>query len=465
MAGLFEHLQLRQEMISFQEKDPFPLKIEEQFKSISDKVRRGVESFGIATSKEVEMIEKLVFDRFGMQIKLVTDSPNLAAIIPFHLNENAILMDDIWKDLGYTRHQAVFKEDIGSEFKGWVDPVKVKMGGDFSKFRAILYFNFNDLFSLGLTIRECVAVLLHELGHNWYACEYTSRMDEVNTILSDSVKFLKDGGSDKAIQMVRSNLRKNKIEISEETVRGLTSSNPIVLTKAAFSMLTETTYSQMMSGKYNETSFEQLADNFSARFGYGQDIVTGLEKLYPGGVRYKYYFDMLQAFNQATAIVKRWVMMVGGLIFISNSQSVLGQAGIGVIINLLFNWIKVVNFVLITIIATIVFINQSGDAGRPSTYDDLVFRFNRVRLQLVEEIKQTKLPKAEVKRLIASYEQISKMIEGVKQYRGPIDFLFNTFNPKDRNAKSSIERQQALENMLSNPIFVAAAKLDTTLSK
>jgi hypothetical protein len=49
----------------------------------------------------------------------------------------------------------------------------------------------------------------------------------------------------------------------------------------------------------------------------------------------------------------------------------------------------------------------------------------------------------------------------MSSFRGPIDWFFNTFNPRDRRAKTSIERQQAIEGLLSNELFVKALSIQT----
>ena len=117
-------------------------------------------------------------------------------------------------------------------------------------------------------------------------------------------------------------------------------------------------------------------------------------------------------------------------------------------------------YLAVIVITTAIIINSSGEAGRDYTYDDFVKRYNRARNEVVEMIKTKKLTNAQAKEAIASYEEIGKIIKGARTYRGPLDFLFNTLNPKDRRAKTSIERQQAIEDLMSNELFVVSMRAE-----
>jgi hypothetical protein len=73
------------------------------------------------------------------------------------------------------------------------------------------------------------------------------------------------------------------------------------------------------------------------------------------------------------------------------------------------------------------------------------------------------LTNKDIKALIDKIEMISKTIGRGETYRGPLDFLFNTLNPKDRRAKNSIERQQAIEALFGNELFVKSLELKSML--
>ena len=162
---------------------------------------------------------------------------------------------------------------------------------------------------------------------------------------------------------------------------------------------------------------------------------------------------MIMAFVNAYLIYKTFVYSV----------EVLTDGKIRSAFSLLVKMIAIQRLI-VSVIAGYLLINSSGEAGRDYTYDDFVKRYNRARNEVVEMIKTKKLTNAQAKEAIAAYEQIGKIIQGARTYRGPLDFLFNTLNPKDRRAKTSIERQQAIEDLMSNELFVASLRAELALA-
>ena len=114
--------------------------------------------------------------------------------------------------------------------------------------------------------------------------------------------------------------------------------------------------------------------------------------------------------------------------------------------------------IVFAVLFAYVSIRTAGEDGRDFTYDDLHKRYNRIRLQVIEMIKTKQLNKVQADEAVKTVEFIAKLIDGVKPYRGPLDFLFNAFNPKDKRAKNSIARQQAIEDLMGNNLFVASLK-------
>ncbi len=311
--------------------------------------------------------------------------------------------------------------------------------------------NFNMLYEmLKRNVRRTVAVFLHEIGHGFYACAYTNRMDETNQIISAAMRKSVEAKENK-VEVLYKEFKDKGMEIRKETLQGLTSKDPIALGKTAFDLTNEVVYSQMTSSKYNETSFEQLADNFAARLGYGKELVEALENLTPFGVRFNYLFMMYVSAMNSWNIVNNILNCVFYFLNLTNKDRMFN-------IMEFFQVFKVIRVLLYSVVMLAYMVYTSGEAGKDYTYDDLVKRYNRVRNQMIEMIKKKQLSKAQAHNVIRSIEQIGELIKGCSAYRGPLDFLFNTFNPKDRRAKSSIERQQAIEDLMSNPLFVVALK-------
>ena len=456
MTGLFAQAKLRMEEIAFQPEHKVGSLLEEQVKTIYEKIKDGWHDFEIEKCDEVKAIEKIVFNEFGLRIQINASSQNPAAIIPFHLNENAILMDDYFKGTGFLKEQEFLKNKSKTK-SGWVDENKIKLGGIFSEYINTVFMNFNMLYEmLKRNVRRTVAVFLHEIGHGFYACAYTNRMDETNQIISAAMRKSVEAKENK-VEVLYKEFKDKGMEIRKETLQGLTSKDPIALGKTAFDLTNEVVYSQMTSSKYNETSFEQLADNFAARLGYGKELVEALENLTPFGVRFNYLFMMYVSAMNSWNIVNNILNCVFYFLNLTNKDRMFN-------IMEFFQVFKVIRVLLYSVVMLAYMVYTSGEAGKDYTYDDLVKRYNRVRNQMIEMIKKKQLSKAQAHNVIRSIEQIGELIKGCSAYRGPLDFLFNTFNPKDRRAKSSIERQQAIEDLMSNPLFVVALKAKISAS-
>lgn len=307
---------------------------------------------------------------------------------------------------------------------------------------------------MGMNAKEITAVLLHELGHGFYACAYSSRMDRCNQILNDALRKGNNEDKNKFVEITYKELKGKYPEIRKEAVQNLTSANPVIVCSGAYKILTEAVYQQQESSKYDNTAFEALADHFGSRFGYGQDLVTGLEKLYPGGLKRKWYFDAVQSAAMTMAIVMDFFKTLAEMKFWISLEA----TGFGSLLKWLNVYEAAIKFIWGVLFAFYLF-KTSGEDGREFTYDDLEKRYNRIRAQIIEAIKNKEMPKKDAIAMIESAEVIGSLIKGVKSYRGPLDFMFNTFNPKDIRAKNSIQRQQAIEDLMSNDLFLMSMKL------
>lgn len=446
MTQLFKHANLRQEMIQFQTtKEKFGKDAEKIFERIYEKIERGYFSLEIQKLPEITELQELIFQRFKFKTFIFTEG-TLAAIIPFYLNQNHIFLHK-----GLLRGEKLLMEQedlrIDGE-KGWVDLDTAAVGGVFSKYPSSLYLNFNMLKGSGITVPEAVGVMLHELGHFFYGCYFTSKLDRGNQIFNDALKKAKGGRMD----ILFAELNKSVKTLDSKILEGLQSDNPITLGRNAIALANEICFSQLTDATYDNTSFEMLADNFSSRFGYGEEIVKALEKITLGGVKNNYLWMMLFSFMNMYSMASA---IVGNII----------RMKLAVVVGVRFGWIGAYIFAALAAVLTAVYFVYvmaitSGETGKDYTYDDIPKRYNRIRAQMIEQVKAKAYNKADTKVLIDSIETIGKLLEGTKVYRGPLDFLFNTFNPKDRCALASVKRQQAIEDLFTNDLFVKSLELN-----
>ena len=167
--GLLSH-RLHMEAIDFQLNDSFGPDMEKIIATFEEKVKKGYIGLEIQKLPQVAELEKVIFDRLKMRVKFNTQDA-LAAIIPFHLNHNAVLLKKLWRNEDFLMEQAEKRESGFAS--GTVDENNVKLGGVFSDYVHTVYMDFGTLFKMGMKAKEITAILLHELGHGFYACAYS----------------------------------------------------------------------------------------------------------------------------------------------------------------------------------------------------------------------------------------------------------------------------------------------------
>lgn len=439
-------------MIGFQPKDDiFIVKMKENLDKVRAKISDGYFDFEVERDEDAKAIEKLINDRFKMNVHLVSDG-DTASVIPFFATDNNILMKEYFRqDKWLASERDFFK---GTDLKeGWVDLETAQLGGSFSKGKSTIYLNFNKMIShpnkggYGLSNPQITAIALHEIGHTFYPLAHAALLDRNNLILEQAKKELLGKTADRRAIIKRAYEKLTKAD-GTKIANDLCSENPELFSKAALKMIGEQSLQHQADAKYSNTNFEMMADNFAVRFGLGKELVTALEKMTPGGVRYG---DIFRAVGETTTIVMNILAVIGFLKFLSGDNSALSKAIVGIL------WFFLQGVTLVTFFYVLV--RMAGESSKNYTYDDLVHRYSRIRMQMIADIKTRKLTKGDATRMIESIEVIGELVKNGRNWRTPLDFLFNTFNPADRRAKDSIGRQQAMEALVNNDLFLSSLKL------
>ena len=202
-----------------------------------------------------------------------------------------------------------------------------------------------------------------------------------------------------------------------------------------FKIMMGTVRSQMLNDTYTETAFEQRADNFAARFGYGKQLVLGLDKLSsmdPAKSR------SLRIFVNMTYLVS--VVAIASLIF--------GLLATGsVFLGLLFVAYKYL------------FLSFYREDMQDHTYDGLKQRYLRVRQDVIDQLKQMTLDKDKTRELLAAISTMDAVIKDTSTFKAIGTTVANFLFSGSRKATQSIEDQQLLEAMASNDLFIQSAEL------
>lgn len=432
--NLFERVAL--EAIDFQ-KDDFGEKLVAKVKEIYQLIDSGQYSES-KKCKEVDDLVVIIKNRLGMTVKFVRDTEYGPAIVPFHNSETNIMVKDMWRD----SDEIVGEENrkLIEKFKtGTVDTKKAKLGGVFSEYVNLIWFNFKDLYKVGkLTPRETVAVLLHELGHGFYICEYSKRLERTNQVMSEIAERLKGKDKQEEKEYILTELRKINKDLTEKEVEDLLNDSKLVSTTALLNVIYGTgsivNLSQLTNPKYNEISFEALADNFSTKFGFGKDCVSALSKLTETARNFKSCFYILNAFG---IYIKIFLLII--FIGAALKLSVLGI------------------FASIFLVVHIIF---SCEDKRDYTHNDLVVRYTRIRSTIINALKSDDLSRNEIQVMLENIKQIDEIVKKTKVFIDIYRVVMNIVVPSNRRTRSDIERQKLNELLASNDLFVRSKEFE-----
>ncbi len=445
-----ENKNISTEVISYQN-DIFGKQLEEVVEKIYNKLLEKDEESIFSRNKkiisikpETDILVKLIYDRLGLKVKFIIDDIFMpAGIIPFYANVNHILLRDGYRgqlEKYDNNHKKIFKiiKDR-EEVKGIVNVDKATVGGIFSEFENLLYINFQQLMITNkLSVQETTAVILHELGHGFYACEYSNRLEETNQVLSNCLKELFNDKDKKDLVYVYKEIKKVNDNINESDIDDIVNGKNVIPGFKLFKLIVGSVETQLRNKKYNESSFEQLADNFSNRFGYGRPLVSALQKLTGYNKTLAYFSLIFSTTNQV------WVLL---------ELIILIYYPMSIVQKLLYVVIALINLIFVYY--------SSGEYGKDYTYDNINRRYIRVRNDLVEVLKSDNLDKEVKSNILKSLDDIDRSIKSSPVFETFITKILNITFSFNRNTKSSINEQQLMEDLVSNDLFIKSEKLKT----
>lgn len=430
-------LTLALESIGFQT-DNFGQDLEMQFTLMSTKILDKVYSGkkDILESVELTTIVALIKKRLKMSVTFIVNSM-MAAIMPFYSNKNHIFLNEIWRgNFSIPGQDRLIKDSKDKE--GWVNTDKATLGGVFSLYVNTVYLNIEYLFGPAkMSPAEVTAILLHELGHGFGACEYADRSATTNQILASVAKELSLGSEKADKEYIFRELTLVNASTTKEAVEDLVNGNRVVAGTRWFETVLGSVGSGMENKKYDETSFESLADNFASRFNYGRPLITGLDKLYKDSgspERSKSIYVFTYTVGVAMEML-RGFLLAYGLVTFAVPLVVLMS------VSLALSWFS------------------SGEENRDFTYDDLKIRYKRIRNDMVELLKSDTLSKDIIKSTLDNIKFFDSIITETYKYRGLMDQFMNTFVPSARKADQAIARQQLMEDLSFNELFVKSGEL------
>ena len=413
-----------------------------------------------AVRELVERFDKVLFDRFGINIETTHCGSTLAAIIPVtakkwnNLNDFSQDLDTYGMKLRgpdadvENVSNKILKEAVEAqkELERTLDTKsvvfdlnKAKIRGLPSSYRVQVLVNFMMAHEIGLNARNMVAIVLHEVGHAWTHLEYSYRNTRNTTVLLDT--FL-DNYRNKN-KTAKESLILSYVEATNDTsAKSLIDKNaPSVVLTLSKAYLGHC--NQYLTGGYHASiDSENLADGFASRFGLGAELTEALTKAHDKfkPMRYTAVFLMtlLAALYVYTTIA---ILCLGGFfgIFFGTFMALITLPIIISLYRLMFPGERVTETM---------------------TYDEIIKRFQRIKNQTVKTLREADLKKEDMSSILDSIDALECMIKNAQskhtEWSGPVESIIRLFN----SDKVEIKRlEQLTENLMENNLHVAAAKV------
>ena len=395
-----------------------------------------------ASGKEISVdkaIEKIITDNTNMKVTVEIDSPLVAAIMPFPFNRNHVLLKDFVRDMYYLKGEKEILKNSKDKI-GTVDLEKVTLGGIFTEYEHTLYLNLKLLLvTYDFTPAEMTAVVMHEIGHVFTYYEYSNRVNSTNQLLAELAEEIHNKKQNpEKIELIFKEV-KNNMRLSEEEYNDLISSvDKVIFGPKLFSLYIRNITGLRQTIKYDETSSEALADNFAVRMGYGKELVIALDKLHKYSPERN---DVVLMLFLTTEFIFDFILTPILIIFLLTA----------------FPY-AIVGFVL-AILLMLEFLGSGNLVYKDMTYDELKQRYNRVRQAMIGRLKDLKIKPNEAKEIVYAVEQIDDLMKEVNNSASLKERLLKDFLPSSRKVSKDMQRQQDIEELSFNPLFVASAKL------
>lgn len=336
--------------------------------------------------------------------------------------------------------------DKGLVVRGSVDMRKNRVEGFFAELPFTLIVPASDLISALLSDQEIAAIVLHELGHAFTACEYLNRTMSANQVLADIAQAYAQGPDKIGVVLARVTKEQNLTSQQQKLLASAKKPEDYVV--CVYAVADEKCRSELGLSVYDTTSCEQLADQYATRCGAGRHLVTAMDKYYR-------YYDW--SYGQAPlASISRALFMHAAYSALSSAYFLFAAPLVGLGFMAFVLTVKLADDTKNSI--------QYLDSAR---YDDLYQRFERIYHQLVQRIKSEKIDPKALRVLLVEIEEVNKTLEPLREAEvggktHQLGHYLALFFSGSYRQKFDLEMlQRELEALANNNLFVQAAKLKT----
>ena len=283
-----------------------------------------------------------------------------------------------------------------------------------------------------LTAREMTAVMMHEIGHLFTHLEYSYRTVNNTSVLLDSMQeyIVKKGmNPKKAIVLTYNDLG------GEENLNDASTVTAIIKLMDKFRIKS----SDMTDSNHAATDSEMLADQFSGRFGLSNDLASGLDKMVKEMRKplnmLIYFITLISYITFITLVMIAWIGSIA--------------VGLGMVLS-----------IIATVFIADTFITKGG-TNSALVYDVDKQRFQRMKNEMVRQLRTMNFDKKTTKELLISIDNVSKLIE-ITPDSNPnmLNKLYRlVFSGTSKHYLNLKEMDELIENLQENNLYVDSNKL------
>lgn len=423
-------LSLARELINYQN-DGFKTQLVGLFEKLSQYPTRAAAQ----SSKELERICEVILERTGVRITLLVDTNLAPQVAPVFLTNCHVLkyVPSMTNPQSDTALQTILSKK--SFFKGEVDFKKAKVSGDYSRIEAPIWFNFDLIKDLKPGISA--AILMHEVGHVWTCFALSWRTYRASQFLA-AIHNAKTGrGTDKTythiVTEAAKEMEKEGLIASPKELETLVEVKDLnAQVSITYAMVLRKIQSDFGSVAASNHHTESLADTFATRYGFGVELAEGL------GYYNRTEEGMLAYFS--------------GTIFVAGIAGWLGLATMSVLTG---------GVAAAVMLALCVAIGGHSKLGvlPDELYGNEFDRLNRMRLNVIDILKDPKLAAGTRNDLLQQVDSLNKLVSNARVSRGLLTDLSNLVFSDRRETKAALDLETRLEQLAANDLFVGANKL------
>lgn len=321
---------------------------------------------------------------------------------------------------------------------------------------AVMAVDFVSFFGM-MTNEELLAVILHEVGHQYTHLLNMYRVARTNSVLKDTMTMAKDGKVDKL------NLTLSKeLGVTLPNTNDLNSESNYKDVCLFIEKLTSSaTYVNSNESKLSTRDSEALADQFATRFGLEKELFNALKFISSGYNEADLMLmePLMHGFMIATIIM----MIITTVLFLI--MSIFALTGSFMIMLLAQLTLTTIEIRSITVFITILHLGArllSGDMDSwEMVYDDKKRRLERIRNDAVRNLRgivAAGVDKALIKSKLDAIEEMETELAKIRKGRSLLAIIGEMILPWQRRHSTETLYQQTLENLEANKLTLLSEK-------